>query len=364
MNGCFLSYLRQKVSPTEEQQTFESWVVSRFGRRLFEMFFQTYSEKLWGISCDELDSDFAAQRIKKLSLGEAIKNAIGISGQSHRTLVDCFAYPTGGTGMIYDRLADLTRVVGSVQLETPVRRLLHRDRQVRGIELMSGRELDYDRVVSTMPLTLMVKGLDGTPDNVHEAVDSLTFRNTILVYLNVNATDLFPDQWIYVHSADLQTGRVTKFRNWIPELYGESESSILSLEYWCYDQDEVWQNADAQLIERASSEMRSTGLIGDAEILNGHVVRLRRSYPVYACNYKKHLSVATDYIGSFTGITPIGRYGAFKCNNQDHSILMGILAAENILERRSNDPWSINTDYEIYQDSSAITATGLESTVA
>jgi len=361
---CLMSYFKEKVSSARQTDTFESWVVGRFGRRLFEIFFKTYSEKLWGIRCDELDSDFAAQRIKKLSLGQAVRSALGLNGGSHRTLVDRFAYPTQGTGMIYDRMADLIEVVGSIHLESPVRRVLHRDKRVTGLELMSGRQQSYDQVISTMPFTLLVKGLNEAPEEVQKAVNSLTFRNTVLVYLNIDGIDLFPDQWVYVHAADLKTGRVTNFRNWIPELYGDAPTSILALEYWCYDQNAIWKESDATLIERASSEIRATGLIGKQIILDGHVVRVPRSYPVYARNYKDHLSVATEYLQSFSGLTPIGRYGAFKYNNQDHSILMGLLAAESLIDRRLIDLWSINTDYETYQESSTITDTGLETALS
>ena len=356
---CMASYARQKIKPEVQDSSFESWVVSRFGRKLFNIFFKTYSEKLWGISCKELDSDFAAQRIKKLSMGEVVKNALGLGGKKHRTLVDQFAYPIGGTGMVYDRMAESVAAVGTVNLNSPVKRVLHDNRRVTGLELQNGRTESFDHVISTMPMTLLVKGLDGTPDHVHKAADSLKFRNTILVYLNVDSTELFEDQWIYVHAPNLLVGRVTNFRNWIPELYGESKTSILSLEYWANDDEPLWQESNEQLIERAKSEIRATKLVGDADILDGEVVRVPRSYPVYARDYKSYLAVTTEYLETFKGLTPIGRYGSFKYNNQDHSILMGLLAAENLLDKRENNLWAINTDYETFQEAATITASGL-----
>lgn len=356
---CMASYARQKIKPEAEDSSFESWVVSRFGRKLFNIFFKTYSEKLWGISCKELDSDFAAQRIKKLSMGEVVKNALGLGGKKHRTLVDEFAYPVGGTGMVYDRMAESVDAVGNVNLNSPVKRVLHDNRRITGLELQDGRTESFDHVISTMPLTLLVKGLDGTPEHVHKAADSLKFRNTILVYLNVESTELFEDQWIYVHAPNLHVGRVTNFRNWIPELYGDSNTSILSLEYWANDDESLWQESNEQLVERAKSEIRATQLVGDAEILDGHVVRVPRSYPVYARDYKSYLAVTTEYLETFKGLTPIGRYGSFKYNNQDHSILMGLLAAENLLDKSENNLWAINTDYETFQEAATITASGL-----
>lgn len=357
---CVLSYLRQRMRPAASSGDFESWVVQRFGRRLFEIFFQSYSEKLWGISCQDLDADFAAQRIKKLSLGEAVKNAFRLGGAKHRTLVDRFAYPTGGTGMVYERMADYVRALGNVYLARPVKRVIHTDRRIRGLALADGQVESYEHVISTMPLTLLVKGLEGVPDRVRAAADALTFRNTILVYLHADGPDLFPDQWVYIHAANLSMGRVTNFRNWVPELYGDAQTSILALEYWCYPQDSMWREGDEELAGRAESEIRSTGLIAGVDILDMHVVRIPRSYPVYARHYKTHLATITDFLQTINGLTPIGRYGAFKYNNQDHSILMGLLAAENILKSGTNDLWSINTDYETYQEAARITDSGLQ----
>jgi protoporphyrinogen oxidase len=280
---------------------------------------------------------------------------------NHKTLVDCFAYPTGGTGMAYERMAQAVRDWGGeVYLGRPVRRVLHDGGQVRGLEFPDGEQRDFDHVISTMPLTLLVRGLGDLPSDVRTAVDSLTFRNTILVYLNVEGTDLFPDQWLYVHSPDLKVGRVTNFRNWVPELYGSEKTSILALEYWCYDEDAMWHASEDELIRLASQEMRATGLIGQAAITEGKVIRVPRCYPVYRTGYKAHLAKVESYLREFSGLTPIGRYGSFKYNNQDHSILMGMLAAENLLESRANSLWGVNTDYESYQESARITATGLE----
>ncbi|MBS1984698.1 MAG: FAD-dependent oxidoreductase [Bdellovibrionales bacterium] len=359
---CFMSYVREKISPsTQDQSTFENWVVSRFGRHLFGIFFKTYSEKLWGISCQELDADFAAQRIKKLSLFEAIKNALFSGGSTkHKTLVDRFAFPLGGTGAVYERMATYVRNHdGQVFTNAPVKGVLVNEQHVTGIELADGRTHRYDHVISTMPLTLLVQSLPNVPAQILTATRELKFRNTLLVYLEVDAIDLFPDNWLYVHSQDLQVGRITNFRNWIPELYGDKKTSILTLEYWANDDDALWNEPSTASIARAEEELQRTGLIGNAKILGGHVHRVPRCYPVYRRGYREHVETVSKYLQGFSGITPIGRYGAFKYNNQDHSILMGIMAAENISQVAQNDLWSINTDYETYQEASEINETGL-----
>jgi protoporphyrinogen oxidase len=336
-------------------------VVGRFGRRLFEMFFQSYSEKLWGISCQELDADFAAQRIKKFSLGEAVKSALGLGKGGHKTLVDQFAYPTGGTGAVYERMAQrVRRWGGRVHLNCPVQRVVHEDSQVQGLGFAEGRFEPFDHVISTMPLTLLVRGLGELPPAVESAVAALRFRNTVLVFLHVDGTDHFPDLWLYVHSPELLMGRVTNFRNWVPELHGGAQTTVLAVEYWCYDEDGLWHEPDGRLVGRAADEIRSTGLIGAARVLDGDVFRIRRCYPVYARGYKKHLDPVVAWLRGFRGLTPIGRYGAFKYNNQDHSILMGLLVAENLLEGKEHDLWAVNTDYDSYQEAARITATGLE----
>ena len=361
---CLASYLKEKVRPSYPDgaaATFESWVVGRFGRRLFEMFFKSYSEKLWGISCQDLDADFAAQRIKKFSLGEALKSALGLGKSEHKTLVDRFAYPLGGTGTVYQRMAEKTRQRnGVIHLDCPVERVVHDNRKVTGLQCSDGSFRPFDHVISTMPLTLLVRGLGTLPAEVDAAVDALRYRNTIIVYLHFQGKDLFPDQWLYVHSPDLLAGRLTNFRNWVPELYGNAQTTILALEYWCYDEDDLWAEPDQRLIERATREVRSTALVGSAAVSDGHVLRIRRCYPVYARGYKQHLSPIVAFLNTFQGLTPIGRYGAFKYNNQDHSILMGILAAANILDNQRHDLWAVNTDYDSYQESAVITATGLQ----
>lgn len=361
---CLTSYLREQLrldAPASADMSFESWTVRRFGRRLFEMFFKSYSEKLWGISCDQLSADFAAQRIKQLSLPEAILSAVSSRrAKTHKTLVDSFAYPLGGTGAVYERMAEqLRQFGGSVHLEAEVRRVRHNNHDVQGIELKDGSSEDFDHVVSTMPLTVLINGLGNVPQSVQLAAENLRFRNTILVYLNVDSDSLFDDQWLYVHSPDLSMGRVTNFRNWVPELHGDQKTTILAVEHWCDPGDSVWQTPDEQMIDQATRELRSTSLLADQKVLAGHVVRLPKCYPVYRRGYRNQVDLITEHLKQYRRLTPIGRYGTFKYNNQDHSILMGILAAENLLENRGHDLWTVNSDYETYQERALITETGL-----
>lgn len=358
---CLTSYFHQKISPIEQDGSFEDWVVHQFGRHLFEIFFKTYSEKLWGITCKELDSDFASQRIKKLSLTEALKNAIfGGRGNKHKTLVDKFAYPHFGSGVVYDRMAEKIRQTGNrVHLSTPVERVVKAGNKATSLVLSDGRTIDYDHIISSMPLTLLVQRLDKVPHDLKDHAGALKFRNTTLVYLNIDSDDLFPDNWIYVHDQNLKFGRITNFRNWTSQLHGDEKSSILALEYWSYDEDRLWNAPDAELIALGKKEIRETGLIGDSAILDGKAIKIKRCYPVYDRDYKTHLKPIERYLSDIENLSVIGRYGAFKYNNQDHSILMGILAAERITQDADHSLWEINTNYDTYQEMALITETGL-----
>lgn len=358
---CVLSYMWQRIFSAKTDGTFESWVTQRFGKRLFQIFFKTYSEKLWGIPCDELDSDFASQRIKKLSLFEAIKNALFQGkGNQHKTLVDQFAYPLKGTGWVYERMAEkIKENGGNVFLKTGVEKVESSGRVVKSIVLTNGKELEYDHVISSMPISLLVRNLTETPNHIRELANSLKFRNTMLVYLRIDRKDLFSDQWLYIHSKEMKTGRITNFRNWLPELYGDDDHSILCLEYWTNFEDPEWKMEDDKLIGIAKNDIVKAGFAGEEDIKTGKVIRLPRCYPVYFKDYKITLSPVEEYLGSIKNLHVIGRYGAYKYNNQDHSIIMGIYAAENILKNKEHNLWEINTDYEVYQEASIITKTGL-----
>ena len=359
---CVASYGWQRVKPGRDDlgDTFESWVTARFGKRLYRHFFKTYSEKLWGIPCSELDADFAAQRIKKLSLYEAIKSAVfGGGGEKHKTLVDQFAYPRKGTGQVYENMKKLIeKNGGKVHLRTPVEALIVAGKTAKGIKLTDGSTHLYDDVISSMPITLLISRLPKVPPKVDKANRFLKFRNTLIVYLRVSTRKVFPDNWIYVHSSDLRTGRITNFRNWVPSINKGQKDAILAMEYWCFDEDDFWHWDDAQYIATAKEEIVKTGLVKPSQIKDGKVVRVPKCYPVYQRGYKRPLKTVENFLREYKHLQVIGRYGAFKYNNQDHSILMGMLAAENVISNAKHDLWEINTDYE-YQESSVITKTGL-----
>lgn len=349
-----LSYLLRRKSSSDED-SFENWTVSRFGNELYLMFFKTYSERLWGMPCSELDADFARQRIRKLSLFEVVKAAIIGNQSKHKTLVDTFAYPSDGSGAVYRNLeSEIISLGGKVLCRTYVDGLSIVDGHVRQV-IADGLTFDCDYLISTMPVTKLVKLLHAD-DSVMDSVLKLKFRNTVLVYLLIDKTNLFADQWIYIHDPSVQCGRMTNFSNWA--INANMNTTVLCLEYWSNDDEPLWQQSDEALIHTAKDDVKKAFGIDAELVLSGLVKRIGKSYPVYRLGYSEHVAIIREHLDQFENVLPIGRYGSFKYNNQDHSILMGILAADKISGRNDIDLWSVNSDDE-YQESSKITENGL-----
>lgn len=346
---CMASYTAAQFKKRGNEISFEEWVSNRFGHRLYSIFFKAYSERLWGIPCTELDADFAAQRIKGLNLLEVVKSTFNSKGgKKHKTLVDQFTYPKFGSGQAYDMMA---RKIGSdhIHLKTPAIRILTESGIAKGIEFADGTSQAFDHVVSTAPLTHMVCSIPEVDPIARQLADELTYRNTTLVYLQVKKQNIFKDNWIYVHEKALQVGRISNFRNWSKAMWQGHEEAILALEYWSYDTDELWNLPDDKLVDQAKRDIVATGLVESSDILQGHVVKLHRSYPVYTCGYRSKMTIIQNALNKIDNLSLIGRNGSFKYNNQDHSILMGLLAAENIVDGSQHDLWQINTDYD-YQE--------------
>lgn len=353
ISSILWNYLLQRLFPIKNPDTFEKWVTNRFGKKLYAIFFKNYTEKLWGIPCSKIDADWAAQRIKGLSLFEAVLAALkGNKGNKHKTLVDQFSYPHNGTGTLYEKAAQfVTEKGGILHKSSPIASVIIEEGVCKGVVTKDGSKHFADSVISTMPLTLLVKGMDDVPNNVSQAVDKLYFRNTILVYVEVDNTDLFNDNWIYIHSPDVRHGRITNFRNWCPTLNKDKKTSILCLEFWAFEEDEIWRASDQYLFDLAIKELKKLKLIAAQEIIkNTKVIRVPKCYPVYEIGYSEHLKLIESFLNGIQNLIPIGRYGAFKYNNQDHSILMGILAAEKISTGAGVDLWAINTDTSYQED--------------
>lgn len=348
------SRLQAKLSPGEEAENFEDWVVERFGNRLYRTFFKSYTEKVWGIPCDKIQAEWAAQRIKGLSLKKAVINAMFGSNDT-KTLIKEFDYPILGPGMMWERCQEILNGKGSpVHLNTRVEKIEHENGRVTKVIARKGDktfELEGDDYVSTMPVSALIRCLHPAPSTpVLEAARGLKYRDFLIVPIIVNLKSLFPDNWIYIHSPQFKVGRIQNFKNWSPKMVPDPEKTCLGMEYFCSEGDQLWEMTDADLIKLATQEIVGLGLVPEPSYVeDGTVIRQKKAYPVYDGEYRKHLQVMQDYIQSFQNLQTVGRNGMHRYNNQDHSMLTGLLAAKNILGEH-HDLWDINTERSYHED--------------
>lgn len=351
---CVLSFLKAKIKPFGGD-SFESWVANAFGYRLYSIFFKSYTQKLWGMECKDLDSDFARQRIKGLSLYEAAKSAFwGDKNQKHKTLVDEFSYPKKGCGVVYENMANqIMQNGGKIICGQTVTAIVTKNKKAIGIRTKNA-DISADIVISTAPFKDMVLRLDELSDSIKMQAQKLKFRNTILVYVEVE-NKIFDDNWIYVHSQNMNTGRITNFANWTKDLKCGKKTSIVCLEYWANDDESLWNWADDKLCAIAKQDLLNSGLLkNEKQIKRSQVVKIYQSYPVYEKGYKEGLNAIYNALDEFKDLYFIGRGGAFKYNNQDHSLLMGLLCADKILGVATPNLWNTNTDYDYQEDAKSI----------
>lgn len=349
-----LSYLRWQIFPFRTEDTFEHWVINRFGRRLFLTFFKTYTEKVWGISTSELKAEWAAQRIKDLSLKTAVVSMFVKPGKKIKTLIEEFHYPQLGPGMMWDKVCqEVERRGGHVSMNHDVVRIERCENRITGLIAQNGKGMEYiggTDFISSMPLKEFILKLDPPPPaNVLCAAEHLHYRDFLTVCLIVNQRDLFPDNWVYVHDPAVRVGRIQNFKNWSPAMVPDPSKSSLGLEYFCNEGDDLWTMADADLVELGKREIAHIGLARYEDIQEGCVFRVDKSYPVYDSDYREHLDVLRDYVATLENFQTIGRNGLHRYNNQDHSMLTGMLSVRNALNGEKNDLWSVNADQE-YQE--------------
>lgn len=352
-----LSYLVTKIFPHKEEKTFEQWVSNRFGKKLFNIFFKTYTEKLWGIPCDQIQAEWAAQRIKGLSMMSAIKNALfpDKSGKI-KTLIDEFKYPKFGPGMMYEKMAENVTTKGAQLFkEHSVVKINHDNFTVKSVvvEDATGLEKEFsaDHFLSSMPITELVKRLSpAAPSEVLEASQKLTYRSFITISVILKSQAAFPDTWIYIHSPEVKMGRIQNFRAWSPFMVPNKDQTALGLEYFCTEGDDFWNMKNDDLLKLGMQELEKIGLGKQADFVDGFVARVPKAYPVYDATYPENIKIVREYLEKFTNLQPIGRYGMFKYNNMDHSILTGIYAADNILDASKKDIWNVNADQEYHEE--------------
>jgi len=355
-----LSYAKARLAPTREETSFEQWVSNRFGYRLYEIFFKTYTEKVWGIPCSEISVDWAAQRIKNLSLSEAVRNAVfnhprSKDGALITSLIEQFHYPRLGPGMMWERCAERVAAQGGRIVQgLRVERIRHRHGRVASVigrtdagELV---ELEGEHCISTMPVRDLVRALDPpAPDEVRAAAERLRYRDYLTVVLIVKRESVFPDNWLYVHSPEVKLGRIQNYKSWSPEMVPDQTRTSLGLEYFLWDEDEQWTWPEARLVDLGIRDCVQIGLIDPHEVEDSTVVRMPKAYPVYDQRYQSHLATVRRYLTTIENLQLVGRNGQHRYNNQDHSMLTAIYAARN-LAGEHHDVWAVNTEMDYHEE--------------
>ncbi|HEY2173904.1 MAG TPA: NAD(P)/FAD-dependent oxidoreductase [Mycobacteriales bacterium] len=362
---CALSYLWVRIKPPRDRHTFEGLMASRFGWRLYAMFFKSYTEKVWGVPASAIQADWAVQRIKDLSLWSAFRHALFPRRGSDKitSLIEEFEYPRLGPGMMWEQVRTLVEEQGSaVRLATRVTRIRRDDNRAVAVEVRAGaaesgvrvdgvvEELPAEHVVSSMPLSELVLALDPpAPDNVRLSAEALTYRDFLTVALVVPADKSFPDNWIYVHDPEVRLGRVQNFGSWSPDMVKDGRT-CLGLEYFVFEGDELWAMGDADLIALATAELAAIGLVGEGDVEAGYVVRMPKAYPVYDEGYADRVETIRRFLeSSVPNVHPIGRNGMHRYNNQDHSMLTALLTVDNLFGGEY-DAWNVNVEAQYHEE--------------
>ena len=360
---CVLSYSHSRMFPIPAPKNFEDWVSNQFGKRLFGIFFKTYTEKVWGMDCKDISADWAAQRIKGLSLGKALAHALLPQKLSSRkavvkTLINSFRYPRRGPGMMWEAAARKTREMGGqilmgqkvvgLDYDAQAERWTVHCRDEHGVL----KEIIAKQVVSSAPLRSLVAGLcPRVSAQMLDAASALCYRDFLVVAVILMDKNCFPDNWVYIHDPSVKVGRIQNFKSWSPEMVPDPTLCCYGLEYFCFEGDGLWASSDADLLALAKKELTELGIAGPDDVLDGCVVRQPKAYPIYDADYAVHVeTIRRELEARFPTLHLMGRNGMHKYNNQDHAMMTAMLTVENILAgTRAYDVWNVNGDAEYHE---------------
>jgi protoporphyrinogen oxidase len=350
------SYVWSRINPHREEENLEQWVSNRFGKRLYQIFFKTYTEKVWGVPCTEIRAEWAAQRIKGLSLTTAVRNALFAQKKPRvKTLIDKFHYPERGPGQMWETMTEMLRQRGyPVLMDRPVTRIEHDGTKVtalvtrgkHGEERFAGTHF-----ISSMPIRELIGAMDPpAPPEVGMAASNLRYRDFLIVSLVINRPEVAPDNWIYVHDPAVKVGRLQNFKQWSPAMVPDPSKCCIGMEYFVFENDELWSSPDEKLIAMAKKEIAKLGLVKEEEVIDGTVVRMPKAYPMYDAGWHEQVLLIRNWIEKcLPNLQLVGRNGMHKYNNQDHSMMTALYAARNILGE-SHDLWAVNTDEEYHEE--------------
>ncbi|CUU55445.1 Protoporphyrinogen oxidase [Parafrankia irregularis] len=356
------SYLRARIRPPRDQDAnYESWLVARFGWRLYRTFFKTYTEKLWGIPVSEMPADWAAQRVKNLSLSAAIVNAVlpKRNQKNITSLIEEFRYPKLGPGMMWEEAArKVEKMGGEVIMNSAVTTIHRADGRAVAVTVTTRpgqhQRVPADHVISSMPMSALLRSIDPPPPaDVLAAADDLRYRDYLTVALIVPQEFSFPDNWIYIHDPGVRVGRIQNYGSWSPYLVKEGRT-CLGLEFFVFEGDDMWTKPDSELVALATAELEALGLVRPGMVETGYVVRVPKAYPTYDQYYRRNVDVMRRWLEeNAPNVYPVGRNGMHRYNNADHSMLTAMRTVENILDGTGHDVWEVNVEQEYHEEKSA-----------
>ena len=358
------SYLKWHYRPYPVEENFEQWVTNRFGRRLYRAFFKTYTEKVWGLPCTEIRAEWAAQRIQGLSLARAVLNATQLNKRDRdiKSLIHEFDYPRLGPGQMWEMCRDaITRQGHCVLMKHHVTELHVKDGQIDSVVAATDqgpRVFHADHVISTMPLRTLIRDLNPVPPaETMAAAEGLSYRDFHVVALMLKRENVFPDNWLYIHTPGVKVGRIQNFNNWSKAMVPVPGITCLGMEYFCFKGDGLWSSTDEALAAQAAAELEALGLAKRSDVVDASVVRVPKAYPIYDSVYRDYIARIRAYIDPIPNLHTVGRNGMHKYNNQDHSMLTAMMAVDNMLGS-SYDVWSVNTDFDYHEEQRVEPANG------
>ncbi len=356
---CALSYFRSRLSPSRHEiETFEDFATQNFGNRIYDVFFRSYTEKVWGVPGSDIHSEWGAQRIKDFSFWKALLSALRLTRSTPTTLIEEFHYPRLGPGQMWEAFEARVAERG-----IPVHRhhralTIHHDHSVvTGVTMQhDGQtiEVPVDAVLSSIALSELVLILDpAPPQEIVEAAERLRYRSLCLVALVIDNDEPFPDNWIYLHDPGVRAGRVQNFGAWSPDMVVPGKT-CLGVEYFTFEGDEIWEMPDEEAVALATEELAKIGLLDPKDVIDGVKVRVPKAYPMYVGRYREDVAELRGYLAAFENLETFGRNGLHRYNNQDHSMWTAILATLNLVDGTEYDVWSVNTEAEYHEEGEAV----------
>ena len=354
----FFSYLLSLLFFKKKISSFEDWVIKNFGKKLYYTFFKTYTEKVWGISCKQIGSDWASQRIKGLNFASIILSFFFKKNKA-KSLIDEFYYLKFGAGNLYENikkklLKKKNKIIFNQkvvkynfdQKTFNIKSVVIEDKDLKRKEVLG------DYFLSSAPITEVIKSFSITlPNNIKKIIYNLKYRNHIGVKLVIKGK-IFEDNWIYVHSPEVKVARISNYKNFSKYMGENKESNPVTMEYFCNENDKFWNLSDQTIISIAKKELEFLELAKKNQITDSYVIRSEKAYPVIEKGYQQKIDEIKKWLSQIKNFIPIGRTGMFKYNNQDHAILTGLIGARKICDDNSLDPWLVNIDAEYHEEKS------------